>query len=230
MTELKRPKSLVIVRHGQSTHNVILDLLQPDLEEIAKHKKIRESDIELTKEGFRQARETGIYLSKRERFDICIASPYVRTWNTANTIVDNIGYKLKLFPDYRIREKGFGNMHGLTTEEIREKYLDEYERREREGKFYYKPLGGENYLDVSDRVREFMGKLVRDHSGENVLVVTHQVTCKAFVMSYMHLLEKEVLALKDVPNCGIVEFEVDTSRKEEGRMKLVRYGYVAYER
>jgi broad specificity phosphatase PhoE len=72
-----------------------------------------------------------------------------------------------------------------------------------------------------------LDKLVRDYSGKNVLVVTHQVPYLMFRALFEHLDEAGVLALGDVPNCGIQEYHVDTSKKPEGKMKLEKYNFVA---
>lgn len=226
---LKWPKRLVIVRHGQSEQNVALDLLQDNIDKVlAEQKKIRDADIKLTERGIYQAEETGKYFSKSEPFDICFTSPYTRTLQTTENIVKNLGYDLRVFKDFRLREKEFGRLHGFTTEEIKKKYPEEYEDRERDGKFYYRLPRGENYLDVQDRVHNFLGKLNRNYSAKNVLVVTHQVPYLMFRAIYEHLDEMEILDLGDVPNCGIEEFVIDTTKYEEGRMKLKKYNIVAY--
>jgi len=230
MIEIKWPRRLMIIRHGQSTQNVALDLMQDNLEEVLKQQKeIRDQDIELTETGVQQAIQTGIYLSETNHFDICFASPYMRTMQTANNIIDNIGYDLKIFQDFRIREKEFGRLHGYSKAEIQEKYPEEYEDRKRDGKFYYRLPRGENYLDVMTRVHSFLDKLHRDHAGEDVLVVTHQVPYLIFRSLFQHLSEKETLNLGDAPNCGIEEFLIDTKRKPEGKLVLSKFNETAYE-
>lgn len=229
MAELKWPKRLVIVRHGQSEQNVALDLLEDGLEErLAEQKQIRDPDVRLTRRGIEQARETGKYLSAKGQFDQCYSSPYERTLQTAREIIDNIGYELRLFTDNRLREKEFGRLHGHSKQEILEKYPEEFEDRERDGKYWYRLPRGENYPDVEARVHSFLDKLVRDYGGKSVLVVTHQVPYKMFRALFEHLDEKQVLALADAPNCGMAEFKIDTTKYAEGRMKLANYNMTAY--
>ena len=79
-TELKWPRKLTIVRHGQSEQNVALDLLENNLENIlAEQKKIRDADIKLTDYGIYQAQETGKFLANQEKYDICLCSPSMLT-------------------------------------------------------------------------------------------------------------------------------------------------------
>ena len=97
MTELKWPKSLVIIRHGESEQNAVLDLLEKDLDKnlLQHQKEIRDADIQLTEKGIFQAQKTGELLAKEEPFDICITSPYKRTIQTAENIISKFNYKIK---------------------------------------------------------------------------------------------------------------------------------------
>lgn len=227
--KLKWPNRLVIVRHGQSEQNVALDLLEDNLEELLEQqKKIRDADIQLTETGIWQAQETGLYLSRYEPFDICFSSPYKRALQTSEEMINRLGYDLRIFKENRLREKEFGRLHGFKTEEIRELYPEEFEDRERDGKYWYRLPRGENYPDVESRVHSFLDKLVRDYGGKNVLVVTHQVPYNMFRALFEHLDEKCVLALEDSPNCGIQEYKIDTSKMKEGRLNLIKFNEVAY--
>lgn len=215
--------------HGESEQNAVLDLTE-DLEGLLeKQKLIRDADICLTEKGILQAQQTGKYLSETEQFDICLSSSYKRALQTAQEIISNLGYELKLYEDDRLREKEFGRLHGFNAKEVKEKYPDEFFIRERDGKYYYRPLGGENYLDVKERVHGFLDKLVRDYSGKNVLVVTHQVPYKLFRALFEHLSEKGLLDLEAVHNCGMQEYLIDTSEVPEGRMKLNFFNKINYE-
>jgi len=229
MTKLKWPKFLVIVRHGESEQNLAEDLLQKGVGELLKKQQaIRDADIPLTEEGISQARLTGKYLAEKPKFDICFSSPYKRTLQTSEAIISNLGYDLKIYKDNRLREKEFGRLHGMSTEDIKEKYPEEFEDRKRDGKYWYRLPRGENYPDVEDRVHAFLDKLHRSWAGKNVLVVTHQVCYKSFRTLFEHLDEEQVLQLPETPNCGIQVYELDTSTVKEGRMKLVEYDVVVY--
>ena len=231
MTEvrLKWPQRLVIVRHGQSQQNAALDLFQEGLPELLERiKNTRDADIVLTDIGRWQAEQTGLHLAQDDTFDVCFSSPYKRTLQTAEGIVSNLGYPLTIFTDNRLREKEFGLLHGMTTDEIKVRYPHEHSNRQRDGKYWYRLPGGENYPDVEQRNHSFLDKLVRDYAGKRVLVVTHQVPYVSFRTLFEHLDEQGVLGLGDVPNCGIQEYILDTSKKPEGRMKLLRFNEIAY--
>ena len=229
MLALKWPSRLTIIRHGESEQNVALDLFQDDLDGVlAEQKKIRDADIKLTDKGLWQAQETGKYLNKTTPFDVCFVSPYHRTLQTSHEIVKQLAYDLTVYNDFRLREKEFGRLHGFTTAEIKERYPDEYEDRERDGKFYYRLPRGENYLDVCDRIYSFLSKLSRDYGGKNVLIITHQVPYLLFKSIFEHLSEAEILALESPRNCAIEQFELQTNERPEGKLVQTLFNYVAY--
>ena len=229
MAEPKWPKSLVIVRHGQSTQNVALDLLDSTLDDVLrKQKEIRDMDIPLTGVGKWQAQQTGLFLGDYPAFDICFSSPYNRAMQTTEAIVAQFSCQPKIYKDNRLREKEFGRLHGFTTEEIKLMYPEEFLDRQRDGKYWYRLPRGENYPDVEARVHSFLDKLVRDYAGKSVLLVTHQVPYLMFRALFEHLDETAVLLLGDVPNCGVQEYEMDTTHKPEGIMRLVKYNLTAY--
>lgn len=226
---LKWPRKITVVRHGESKQNVALDILQDNIDEVLlTRKKTRDADIELTEKGIWQAQKTGELLAKEEPYETCFVSPYKRTLHTCDEITSQLPYELTVYPDFRIREKEFGLLHGYTTKEIKEQYPEEYEHRERDGKFYYRLPRGENYLDVSNRLYSFLGKLNRDYAGKNVLIVTHHVPYVMFRAIFEHLLEEEILALPSPPNCAIEQFEINRNEFEEGRLVLTEYNKVAY--
>lgn len=232
-TPPKWPKRLVIVRHGQSEQNVALDameLTKSQLELLVDSlRQTRDADIALTPIGMWQAEKTGKYLADTEPFDICLVSPYKRTLQTAGQIVAQFPYAVRTFKDDRLREKEFGMLHGLTKEEIRTLHPREHFARQRDGKYWYSLPGGENYPAVGMRVHGVGDKLSRDWAGNNVLIVTHHVPCVMFRAMYEHLDEAQVLALGDVPNCGISEYRLDRSKVPEGRLGLVQWNKVAYD-
>ena len=225
----KWPRRLVIVRHGESEQNVAIDLFEKNLPAtLEKLKNKKDPDIVLTNKGISQAKKTGAYLSKTEKFDICFCSPYKRSLQTAKAIISKLKYRLKIYEDVRLREKEFGRLHGLSVKDIKRDYPEEYEDRNRDGVYWYRILRGENYPDVQMRIYSFLEKISRDWGGKNVLIVTHHVPYVLFNAIFNHLGEKEVIKLGGVPNCGIQEFNSDFSKSKEGRLKLKYYNKKTY--
>lgn len=219
-----------MVRHGQSELNVA-KLLEDvgDIEKLKQLSNIRDTDISLTELGKFQAEETGKFLMGNcETFDIIYSSPYNRTLQTAEHIRSQFNYGINIWKDNRIREKEFGYLHGMPDKKIEEEFAYAVASRKRDGKYWHRLPGGENYPDVEMRMHSMLGTLSRDWPGRNVLLVTHHVPYLLVRGLYEHLGEKELLALGEVPNCAVQEYVIDTTRKEEGRLKLVRWNHVAY--
>src|SRR3954470_19590986 len=99
-----------------------------------------------------------------------MSSPYVRERQTAEMIPGGQGPS-----DERLRERELGVFDLLTHRGVVARYPEEAERRRRIGKLYHRPPGGESWLDVTLRVRSFLGDLHHAAGGRRVLVVSHEV-------------------------------------------------------
>jgi Histidine phosphatase superfamily (branch 1) len=105
-------------------------------------------------------------------------SPYRRTQQTAELICAELSPRPRPVLEERIREKEFGIFEGLTKHGSQARHPEEWARREKIGKYYYRPPVGESFPDVNLRVYSFLGTLIREHAGQLVLVVTHSVDFK----------------------------------------------------
>jgi len=223
---------LVIVRHGESQRNVSRAeaMREGSLEY---HGDIRDMDVPLTARGLRQSLETGKHLAREFHFDRVFVSPYERTVQTATTFLKQFPYTIDLVMEERVREKEFGILDGLTGHGIRSRYPDEWRRREREGKYYYRPPGGESYPDVALRVHSFLGTLARDYREQSVLVVCHSVVVLTFRRLLERLTEQSLLAIdrdpeKDVCNCSITWYAYDSKASQRGHLVLREFNGVHY--
>ncbi|BAE61073.1 unnamed protein product [Aspergillus oryzae RIB40] len=90
-----------------------------------------------------------------------------------------------------------GKMEGMTYEEIREKFPDEYATRKRDKLYYrYPGPGGEGYLDVINRLRAVIVEVER--MTDHVLLVTHRAVARVLLAYFKGLKCDEVTDL-DVP-------------------------------
>ena len=230
--EQKWMNHLVIVRHAESQRNVGKPAAQA-AGQLEYHGNVRDMDVLLTPNGQRQAEATGKYLAGKFRFDRLFVSPYERTVQTAELMVKHFPYPLEMTLEERVREKEFGILDGLTRKGIAQKYAEEVKRRDRQGKYYYRPPGGESYPDVALRVHSFLGTLVRECRRQSVLVVCHSVVVLTFRRLLERLTEKELLAIdrdpgQDVCNCSVTWYKFNPSAGEKGRMELRQFNGVHY--
>ncbi|KAH7089453.1 6-phosphofructo-2-kinase-domain-containing protein [Paraphoma chrysanthemicola] len=105
--------------------------------------------------------------------------------------------------DYEVKqmrmldELNAGIMEGLTYDEIRTKYAEEYLRRRRDKLSYrYPGPGGEGYLDVINRIRPVIVELER--MTDHCLLVTHRSVARV-LLAYFQGLNREDVADLDCP-------------------------------
>jgi broad specificity phosphatase PhoE len=226
--EQKWPSHLVIVRHGESERNVAKDRAKRSGSAYSYGLGLRDMDTPLTNRGLGQARETGAALVKRYRFDTVFSSPYRRAFQTAECILEGLERKPPIVLEERIREIEFGILDGLTPEGIKKKYPEEASRREREGKYWYRPPGGESRPDVALRVRSFLGTLTRDYQGKSVLIVCHSVVVLIFRRLLERWTEDEYLRVdreEDVLNCSVTAYRYEPNT---GKLALECYNKIHY--
>lgn len=158
-------------------------------------------------------------------------SPYTRTRQTAQEIervcvcsrgIANMGvheefYRKKgqsWFVDVRehllLAEQQFGIFDGLSDDERREQYPDMqayYQKcKDFEGKIWPKMPLGESRFEVCQRVHQAFGTFHRDarkHEIENLVIVGHGTTNRAFIMMWLHLPYEWMHEEPNPKNCSI---------------------------
>jgi broad specificity phosphatase PhoE len=207
--------ALWLLRHGQSEGNVRreeADRLGAEALEL----DVRDMDVPLSDLGRRQAVSFGVWMGQLpagRRPEVVVTSPYRRAFDTARHAVGAAGWGEELIvADERLREREFGILDLLTHRGIEQRFPEEARRRSHLGKFYYRPPGGESWVDVALRLRSLRDSLSLRYEDRRVLVVAHEVPI--YMMRYLveDLDEGAALALgRDQPlaNCGLTTYERD---------------------
>ncbi len=225
--EQKWPDHLVIVRHGESERNVAKERARLAAQGVY-GMGLRDVDTPLTALGHEQAIKTGRFLAGRFKFDAVFSSPYLRTRQTTDDILKALQPKPRLIVEERLREIEFGSMDGLTPAGFEQRFPEEFERRKREGKYWYRPPGGESRPDVALRVHSFLGTLTRDYSRQSVLVVCHSVVVLIFRRLLERWGEEEYMktdAEADVLNCAMTAYRFN---RKSRRFELDHYNQVCF--
>lgn len=176
-----------IVRHGQSTANVAMD--QAEAAGLARTSSPhRDADVPLTEQGRAQARAVGQWLADlpaADRPDLVVASPYLRTADTARiALATAYGNQTPaLLFDERLRDRELGVLDLHTSHGVAELFPEELARKQHLGRFYYRPPGGESWADVTLRIRTLLSELRGEHAGRRVLFVAHEMT--VFLLRYL---------------------------------------------
>lgn len=181
-----------LVRHGESEANV---------GRVVTH-EVGDHAIPLSERGWAQAREVGRALGA-DFIDgaLVYSSPYLRTRQTLIAIYEGCGvpegHRRRLYEDPRLREVE----HGYEPAEAQE------ELRRRHGWFYYRFRGGESPADCYDRTSSFLESMMRQierKQATRVLIVTHGLTIRCFVMRFLHLSVEEFDGLANPANGDVV--------------------------
>lgn len=196
-------KRIILIRHGESYAN-------RDRSQFA---TVPDYTIELTDKGKGQAYEAGQRLKEVVGDEplYFYVSPFWRTRATFEHIVRTIPREqFKYNEEPRLREQEFGYLR--THEEL----LKILEDRKEYGSFYYRFEGGEAASDVYDRINDFLGSLFRDMRKpdfpKNVVLVTHSLAIRLFIMRWFHLTVEEFEAMKSPKNGQLVILQKESDQ------------------
>lgn len=224
------PRRLWIVRHGQSAGNVARDTAESSGYELI-DLSTRDADTPLSTLGEQQSEALAQWfgqLAEPNRPTVLMSSPFLRAQQTCQAVASALGAdRADIHVDERLREKEFGILDRYTRHGIHSKFPELAAQRALVGKFYFRPPGGESWCDVILRLRSMVQVLRRDHAGENVLIVAHQVIVNCFRYLLECLDEAQILEIDrraDVPNCSITEYGLCLD--DGSRFGLIRANYV----
>ena len=226
------PARLWIIRHGQSAGNVARDAAESSGAELIELEH-RDANTPLSDLGHTQSLALGRWfatLPPAERPQVLLSSPFVRAQQTCAAIAGAIDADPdEVAVDERLREKEFGILDRYTVAGIRSRFPDLAEQRALVGKFYFRPPGGESWCDVILRLRSVVEVLRRDHVGERVVIVAHQVIVNCFRYLLECMDEATILDIDrqgDVPNCSVTEYGF-TGQGADSRFSLARSNFLA---
>lgn len=129
---------------------------------------IGHTDLALSAEGARQTRCLGRELSEVQLSAIC-CSDLQRSLNTAQAVAE--GRNVSIWTRSDLREVNLGEWEGLTFDEARRRYPQEFHRRGVDIT-EHRPPGGESFTDCSRRAVAAFADILGSTSG-NLLIVGH---------------------------------------------------------
>jgi broad specificity phosphatase PhoE len=118
-----------------------------------------------------------------------------------------------------LAEQQFGALDGVAGQNVKEHFpamAEAYDRAKRDrGRIFARPWGGESRFDVCLRVHQAFGTFHRDaerHGIQDLIIVAHGTTIRAFVMMWLHLPYEWFEDEKNPPNGSIRLIEDKTDR------------------
>jgi len=190
-----KPHRIILVRHGNSEGNA----------DKSQYMTVPDYALNLTPTGIAQARQAGREISQIVAAETVYVylSPYTRTRQTYAYIEESIRANVvKAIEDPRLREQDWGH---LRSPDVNAEIIKE---RDHFGTFYYRIPDGESGADVYDRMSSFLETLHRDFEKpgypSNVLIVTHGMALRLFLMRWFHLTVEEFENLRNPRNGQVV--------------------------
>ncbi len=139
-----QPTKFLFVRHGEGDHNVA-HIYSGNVK----------NEHHLTEKGRAQVTATAKHI---RNFDVLVASPFIRTQETAEILKKECKFEGEIITDDRVRELFFGNLEGKTflpkTERLSNKETEQPEA-------------------VAKRISEFMQEMAQKYPGKTIAVATH---------------------------------------------------------
>ena len=199
---------LVLIRHGATANNV------------ARPARLqgRRSDLELSAEGRRQAEETAKFLSDCQ-IDAVFSSPLLRARQTAEIIAGQRHAPVVALEE--LTEVDVGDWEGRSWSEIEQSHPEEYRRfiQESDTCPY---LGGESFIQVQQRVNPALERLMAEHIGGTIVVVTHNVVNRVFLAPLLGVPLNRARGIFQ-ENCGL-----NLVRYRHGETKLITLNAVTH--
>jgi len=175
---------IYIARHGETTWNV--------------EGRIQgRSDPGLSPKGHQQSLALLEEL-KNQSLSAIYTSNLQRSILTAQPIAHHFGLPIRQESD--LDEIAFGVLEGRNLYQFDEVTKNEWERF-KDDRFNYRIPGAENYTDVANRIKPFIDKTLRNHEGEEVLVVGHRVVNRLLIGMLMEYPLEWVLKIEQTHDC-----------------------------
>ncbi len=225
---------LVLVRHGQSEWNL-------------ENRFTGWTDVELTEQGMKEAKEAGIALREQGfHFDLAYTSVLKRAEHTLDLILKEMGEEnIEIKRNWRLNERHYGALQGLNKDETKEKYgaeqvllwrrstnvrppeLDVTDPRYPGNDTKYKDLTEdelpktENLIDTIKRVTQYWNSDIEKSlkEGKNVIIVAHGNSLRG-LMKYLDNISDEDIIRLEIQTGNPICYELDDN------LKPIRHYYV----
>lgn len=175
---------------------------------------------DLTERGRKQAEITGAWLrEKYPKVHVRYVSYYKRAKDTMAIMFPGE----EVYEDPRLAEAQRGIYNTMTRKQVEARFPEELERKEKEGLYHYRPLGGESSPDIELRIESFLSTLTRDCRGKTVVIVVHGHWLILFQRVIHHFSIEEAMARYHggvVPNASVTEYRGTYDDDGEPYLKL----------
>lgn len=197
---------LILVRHGQTDYN-------------AEGRLQGQVDIPLNTTGRVQAEGVARAL-RNEPIDVIVSSPLVRALDTAQEISRSLG-GLEVVVDDAVIEQGFGQWEGLIGSEIESQWPDLY--RDWRTSKAVPGIGMEERAVVGERFAGAARRLLAQHAGRTVLVVSHGAAIRSGITALIGQDPAAFFGIGGLGNCHRSVLEPLRSDPQGQAMRLLSH-------
>ena len=201
---------LILVRHGENRAN------------LAKEFSHHLIDYPLTAKGRLQAEQTAAYLRDYPVKQV-FSSPLIRAKETAEIIAATTGGSVQLLENFR--ELDVGRLEAEPPSAANWQLHNEIVRSWALGDVETRFPGGENYLELLERVRSGYRSIHADRDGETLVLVAHGGSLSLPLLALIDGPGRELLRSVTHHNCAVSELDVSQAATPGGAptFKLVRW-------
>jgi broad specificity phosphatase PhoE len=157
--------------------------------------------------------------------DVILTSPLTRAQDTMKLSCKSAGWDMTnvqiiVVPEFK--EQKYGVLAGRSDDEILQQHRAEYERKLRQGWWFFQPPGGQSWKTLTKQQRPAFNRIKADFAGKRVKLFGHcvQIQCSRLIIERMTPEQLLAIDLKLVTNCSETSY-----RSENGKMVLVREPY-----
>lgn len=202
------PTTLVLVRHGVTEHTAAKRFSGG----------LGGDNPPLSEEGRAQARAAAQWLAALgDKVDSVLSSPVRRTRETAEVVAAALDLPVSEEPGFA--EMEFGSWDGLTFLEVAER--DQAGLDAWLGSLEVPPPGGESFRQVEERVLAGLARVLEQHAGRTVVVVSHVTPIKTLVAHAMGAPLEAVFRMELSPaSISVVSFYPEPGQAPRGSLRL----------
>ena len=186
----------VILRHGYSVGN-------------KERRFTGQMDVALDEIGVSQAKSAGKYISENFKIDSIYSSNLSRAYNTAKPVADALGLPINVKEN--LKEINVGKWEGMHVDDIAREYPEEFELYTTNVGLA-RPVGGESYLELAERVAQAFAEIAEENPGKTVLVATHGGVIRALRYAWLGYAPEQLQSIPHVTNASITLAEYENGK------------------
>jgi len=160
-------------------------------------------DVPLNEAGYREARALSDAL-KDKNIEAIYTSPLRRSIETAQPIAKF--FHLEIVPVQGLIDINYGDWEGLTFNEVKKRYSDQYDKWEKKPDLIRFPHG-ETLDEAKERSFRAFISIVEKNPGKSILIVPHRVINKVLLCALLGLSNSHFWEIKQDTGCiNLIEY------------------------